>query len=155
MSLENDIKVRVGKEDLYLIEFPVGDWSDDGHGKCHYYTVKSKKQVQDVREAHFRASEVLGFDLGDICKNYEERTLDQRISNKLFELGYDFSTFDDRDEEGEPEWLSSNEVIDIWLYLLNHIDPSLKLEPMRIPSINFYGYDNEKRHLETPGYGVF
>jgi len=25
----------------HIIRFPIGDWSDDGHGKCEYFMIKS------------------------------------------------------------------------------------------------------------------
>lgn len=31
------------------IRFPIGDWSDDGHGQCDYYFANTDKNTQDVR----------------------------------------------------------------------------------------------------------
>jgi hypothetical protein len=42
------------KKPRYLIKFPIGDWSDDGHGKCEWFIVKSNMPLQIVREAQFR-----------------------------------------------------------------------------------------------------
>ena len=94
-----------------------------------------------------------GFDIGDICKKDEESTLTENVCKKLEELKFDFSEVD-KDEDGK-YWSSSKGIVDIWLHLLNHINPSLELKLLKIPAINFYGADKVKRHLETPGYGVF
>jgi hypothetical protein len=152
-----DLIARIDNEDVYLIEFPVGDWSDDGHGKCEYYWVKSMKPVRDVREAHFKVKEVFGFNIGKICGEYEENYLDKKVTEKLKELGYDFKVFENYNDEGNPTELGAEQVIDIWLYLLNHIDPELKLRVLNYdaPGINYYGGDAKRRHLDTPGYGCF
>ena len=132
----------------HLIEFPVGDWSDDGHGKCAYYIIESAKPVQEVREVHFRAPKVCGFNIGDICCEYGEGSLNDYIRCKLEELGFAFQVIE------EIEHLTSRDIVNIWVFLLNHVDGSLELSVLDIPSINFYGYDEKKRHLNTPGYGV-
>ena len=63
-------------------------------------------------------------------------------------------------------------MLDVWLMCLNAIEPSLNLEVASEAlsqyfikykgyphepegTINYYGYDTQKRHLETPGYGVW
>src|SRR5690606_27608219 len=92
------------------------------------------------------------FDPGDMCKDYNEMSLDEDIIDKIKKtLGESF--LDDYDLE----CLSSNDVFKIWLSMLNHVDPELDLKETEndIPMINFYGYDKKKRHLETPGYGLF
>ena len=136
---------------VHRIKFPIGDWSDDGHGKCGYFMVESDKPVEDVREAHFKSKEVLGFGIGDICKDHEEAELKPEHKEKLEELGYNMNVIDD------DEYVETGELIDIWLFLLNHIDKDLNLKTTKsdIPSISFYGFDDKKRHLETPGYGLF
>lgn len=47
------------------VRFPVGDWSDDGHGNCDYYFATTNKTTQDIREAHFKCNEIYGFDIGN------------------------------------------------------------------------------------------
>lgn len=64
------------------------------------------------------------------------------------------------------------EMLNIWITILNVINPDLKLEIAsealssyyikykgypHEPSgnINFYGYDVQNRHLDTPGYGIW
>ncbi|MBI5065800.1 hypothetical protein HZA97_06185 [Candidatus Woesearchaeota archaeon] len=147
-----DIKVNYQGEEFYLINFPVGDWSDDGHGKCNYFLVSSKKPTKEVRAAHFEAPKVLGFEIGDICHEYEDRYLEENIVTKLKELNYDMDKLDQDDDRIS---LSPEDMADIWLYLLNHINPELNLKLFpSVPMINFYGFEDGK-HLRTPGYGLF
>ncbi len=155
---EGDLELRTGQSVRYLVQFPIGDWSGDGHSYCDYFFATSEKPLKEVREAHFRSSKVLGFNIGDLCKENQDDKLPAPAVDKLRELGYDFGKIDrlnDYDEEASREDVYPEKLFDIWLYLLNHIDPSLKLERTKIPSINFYGKDKKGRHLETPGYGVF
>ena len=39
---------------MYKFVIPIGDWSEDGHGKHDDYVVTSNKPVEAVREAHYR-----------------------------------------------------------------------------------------------------
>lgn len=158
-----DERVIVDGKRVFLVEFPIGDWSGDGHKQCEYYVAVSEKPVEDIREAHFKAPEIVGFEIGDICRPYEDSILERRFYDKLRELGYDFDLFDEDnekedgielDEEGRPG-LSPYGVFRIWLFLLNYIDPSLRLEALPIRPLNFFGCDEEGRYLRTPGYGTF
>jgi len=51
---EGDLEIRTKSGVRYLVQFPVGDWSGDGHNRCDYFFVFSDKPVRDVREAHYR-----------------------------------------------------------------------------------------------------
>ena len=51
----------------YLTNFEVGDWSEDGHGKCDDFLVFSKRPVQSIREAHFKCKDMYGIKIGKIC----------------------------------------------------------------------------------------
>ena len=130
------------------IQFPIGDWSEDGHGKCDYYLATTESTLEDVRMAHFNSPLILGFDIGSIF-GYEERNIDPNVLSKIKSVIGDFD-FNNGDE------FTSEEMFQLWLDLLNFIDPTLNLvssfddyEP-----INFYGLDSQGRHLDTPGYGL-
>ena len=139
----------------YKIRFPVGDWSSDGHGKCEYFFVESRWPVEDVRKIHHQGPEVLGFDIDEICRNYEENTLSDDIMNQLKARGFHlvrprYFTDDDYNMDAEGVFL-------LWIDLLKYIEPKWEYV---IPSdtyddITFYGYDDQGRHISGPGYGVF
>lgn len=135
----------------YIIRFPVGDWSDDGHGKCDYFEVRSNYPVQQLREIHFKAPDVVGFEIGNMCR--EDSQLSTDVFGKLIAIGFDLSQY----TETEECYMDSEGIIDIWLAILRHIDPSVELERIKSEAedINFYGFDKKKRHLAAPGYGVF
>jgi hypothetical protein len=130
------------------IKFPIGDWSGDGHGRCEYFLATTPEKIKDVREAHFAAPRIIGFEIGDICKDYGDSEIDEDIQEKLGEI---FPAWSDENIEN-PESLFI-----LWISLLNHIDPRLMLTPVvdDAEEINFYGRDDKGRHLDTPGYGLF
>jgi hypothetical protein len=130
------------------IEFPIGDWSDDGHGKCDTYLVTTPMSVQEVREAHFAASSALGFDIGDICCDYHQSEIDESILEKISSV---LPAWDNERME------NTEALFILWISLLNLIDPRLMLTPIESDAepINFYGHDDQGRHLNTPGYGLF
>jgi hypothetical protein len=179
----------------YII-FPVGDWSGDGHSCCADFLVKSEKSLQEVREVHFKENDFIG----SLCKEYDDNKINIHYlyeflveymcedDAKLFitkmvdselELNDDDEThniqltfdFENNDTQHFVIYYPE-EMLNVWINILNVIDPSLKLEVAsegmsqyyikykgypHEPSgdINFYGYDNKNRHLETPGYGIW
>ena len=133
------------------IRFPIGDWSDDGHGQCDYYFANTSKNTQDVREAHFKCEEVFGFNIGELACEWEDNFIREDILECLINEGIVGKEFKNSS-------LDSKAIFKIWLAILNKIDPTLELTSKidnSYEDINFYGYDDKKRHLDTPGYGVF
>ena len=140
----------------HTIRFPVGDWSDDGHGKCEYYNVRSSHSAEHLREVHFKAPEVVGFEIGKICSDYEDSQLSKDFIDKLTATGMDPNNYG---EEYEGSYsMYPDGIIKLWLDILIYIDADLELEIIKPPEaepINFYGFDEKNRHLDTPGYGLF
>lgn len=135
------------------IEFPIGDWSDDGHGKCETFLVDSNVSVETLRELHFLAPEQLGFEIGSICQDYGDCTISQEVLAKL-------KTFltEELYEKAAEEYVDAESLCKIWLACLMQIEPTVHLSIVPTPSresINFYGHDAKGRHLKTPGYGLF
>ncbi|PIN88389.1 hypothetical protein COU61_05145 [Candidatus Pacearchaeota archaeon CG10_big_fil_rev_8_21_14_0_10_35_13] len=136
-----------------LIMFPVGDWSDDGHGKCEYYFATTQRSLEEVREAHHNAPNTLGFPIEGICQDYGDPIIDNAIVEKLRTEGY--GKFEISDEDDGKIYPSGEEVFKIWIFLLNKINPGLELKQTDMPSINYYGKDKSGKRLRTPGYELF
>lgn len=132
---------------LTRIRFPIGDWSGDGHGEFVIYVAETAMSLDDVREAHLSCVEKIGFDIGDICRDND--IVDGSILSKLKELG----CLNGNDEQYT---LSEEDVFELWLSLLNEINPSLELRAAeQTPSVTFGGVDSRGCHLNNPGYGCF
>lgn len=138
----------------YKFKMPIGDWSDDGHGKCVYFTVLSNKTVEDVREAHFKSQEILNVE--NICGRYEEMVIGDDDYQALYDLGYDFTQMSGYEYECSL-YPSEKDMANIWIFLLKKADPELELQIVNddVPMLPFYGYDDKKRHISYVGYGIF
>lgn len=182
----------------YMV-FPVGDWSVDGHGVCAEFMIKSNKPLQEVREVHLSQNDFIGSIAKDYGQNYvaynyllegllekegvTEESVQQYLSELFQKQGLELYDFDEEiskyssytcPEEEEPTWVidSPEQMISIWISILNWFDSALELEvvseamsqyyvkykgyPYKSEGdIQFYGFDKKNRHLNTPGYGVW
>lgn len=128
----------------YIYKFPIGDWSNDGHGKCEYFIVNAEKPIEDIKKAHKECKVVFGFSPGEICHHYEENTLKPSMYISLMDI---FGKLDfEEDESLEPE-----DVLKLWLKMLNHVDDNLKL----VLDENVIDINNWTCGVDTPGYGCF
>lgn len=135
---------------------PIGDWSDDGHGQCEYYIFKSNKPIEAVREAHFKIKEATGIDIEKICDRYQESTIKPDVMEQLKSLHFDFEN-----KEGDEDFSDNHPypqgMARLWAFLLQKADLELILEQVEDnrPMLVFYGFDEKKRHISGPGYGLF
>lgn len=180
----------------YII-FPIGDWSCDGHNSYADFLVRSEKSLEEVREAHFKENEFIG----SLCKEYEDNKIEvqslyyffikyvceddsKAIITKLVDSGISVTNDDESenvklslnfDDDDNPQSLiidSPDDMLLVWISILNVINPSLQLETSSeamssyyikykgyphkpVGNINLYGFDEQNRHLETPGYGIW
>lgn len=142
----------------YHFKISIGDWSGDYHCVEQYYLVISNKPVEAVREAHFAMESVTGINIENLCCSYGEDTIDLETTGKLQQMGYEFSDVVIQDGMNCAV-MTPKEMADLWLFLLMKTDPELKLElqtlPEAIPSLQFYGFDDDGRHIGSVGYGLF
>lgn len=170
--------------------FPIGDWSGDGHACVAEYMVRSEASLAQVRETHFANHWI-----GDLCSEYEDNQVDVSLfinqnesegrdfALRLVEV-HDLTVIGERGEEYHFDTIKLHEfdtmtlelnhdaMIDVWVWLLNNVNDTLKLEivspamsqyyikykgyPYPVDGeIHYYGYDEQQRHLNTPGYGVW
>lgn len=141
---------------MNLIEFPIGDWSKDGHNQCDYYVIETTKTVPELRNLHFKCKDVLGFDIGDIACDYEDDELSVGIANILLKAGVICQEFYDDILNEDMDNLYSEDIIAIWLDTLKYLDNTFeyKIVNRRLPSI-LDRTTSDCRSLSNPGYGVF
>ena len=142
---------------MYTIDFTVGDWSGDGHNQKETFLVSSSRSIKELRELHFKAEEYLDFAIGDICADYEQSYIE---SDQLEQL----QALEIVPEDFVNEDLEADDILELWLAILNYVAKMENLDIVlfynpktteRYPAMHFYGYDEKKRHLGVPGYGVF
>lgn len=128
----------------------IGDWSGDGHEKTEDFLVESNKDIQDVREAHFRIRETTGIDIEKICSHYGEQTIPESTAEKLERLGLTL-------KNGGRIIDSPEEMANLWIFLLQKADPELTLRlipEQTYPMLHFYGVDEKGRSIGAVGYGL-
>lgn len=138
---------------MYKFRLSIGDWSGDGHGIHEDFTVLSNRPVEVVREAHYKMEEKTGIQIEEICSEYEEDEIEAEKVQALKELGFGFEN-----STGMGEGITNPaEMARLWMFLLQKTDPSLKLEiaPNDMPTLHFYGFDGQGRHIGFVGYGLF
>lgn len=132
----------------------IGDWSGDGHGHHKDFSVTSNKPVSDVREAWFAAKKKHPRWCPDKYAHRYERTITETEYDMLVDAG---APLHKRSPEGwlkfGPEEMAS---VVVWYCMLG--DPGLKLEiqpASKRDTFAFYGFDDQGRHIDFIGYGLF
>lgn len=145
----------------YNFYFPIGDWSNDGHGKCDNYPVESNKPVEVVRELYLQACDKLGFSLdgyGDLvpCSGYESSYFPLETLERIISLGAvlnnDLVKFIRTDQCIETTY----EFLEIILAVIKTQDPTLEISV--IPQgemFQWYGFNDQDRHIGHFGSGLF
>lgn len=92
------------KDGWTVFTLPVGDWSDDGHGKCVEYPYAVNKTKEEIIKAYHDSSKLLNmtFDTNDwgdgktqlLC-DYQDDKIPANVVKKLLENGFSFKYFDD------------------------------------------------------------
>ena len=154
----------------YKFKIPIGDWSDDGHGKYEDYFIESNKPLEEVRELYIQACDKIGFSLDG---SYKQTKLtpnaeyeDYKFSNETLDALLEFGVVIDDDDKYKDlvEYIREEESVDeaenfvhIVLQFIKTQDPALELSiiPDDVPMFQFYGYDTKNRHIGYFGYGLF
>lgn len=134
---------------MHKFKIAIGDWSDDGHGKCEYFQAASEKPIGEVREAYFRALAALPEKSPEsFCNTYEDSEVTERVRGLMESAGIDL-----RDEE----MLCPEDMAQYVVWFLNQGDPELRctLVPDDVPTLHRFGYDGSGRHIGGFGYGLF
>ena len=139
-----------------LWKIPIGDWSDDGHGKCDWFTIKSNFTVEQAREAYFKSVEKSGIDIcKEVAYEYENNSVSKKFLNAFPEfLEKDLVKYDPfNDYEYYIE--SSSDLVEIVCLFIQKYNPEFIYEIVNLPMLPFYGCDEKKRHIGHIGYGLF
>lgn len=152
------------KDEWTVFTLPVGDWSDDGHGKCTEYMYSVNKTRDEITKAYHKTSELLNmtFDTNDgwgvktqlLC-DYQDGKLSADVVKTLLEKGFSFKRFDDFDKDDleRSVWVYPEEVPDLFFEFVKISLPDLEYQPVPEKKNYLIGWNTELSfHL---GYGVF
>ena len=128
---------------MSMFLLPIGDWSDDGHGKCEWFGVESPQELQEWREAYF---------LG--CEKWPELAPDNELFEKeeLQEKIKSIINMDIYGDKSTTEWFA-----DYTINFCKAANPNLVGNIVRENKsmFQFYGVDDKGRHIGHIGYDAF
>lgn len=161
-----DLVVLIKKNNMYKFRIPIGDWSGDGHGKDEDMFIESNKPIKEVRELYFKACDNLGFSLDNSYKktkltpmaDYEDYSFRKKTLKALLDFGVKISKEDVEFIEEQESTDGYELFTDIILAFIMTQDESLILKRIpnnELPMLQFYGFDEKKRHIGYFGYGLF
>lgn len=136
-------------------KIPIGDWSNDGHGECEYFTASTEKTFKDVVLAYIEMDKQYG--LSNLCKDYDDCEI-------LEDARDDFQTLTGIDlwrYLAESPVVNPDEMVNMVVACLNNYDPSLNVVLSReIPILHNWAAlkiigEESGRFLSLPGYGLF
>lgn len=152
------------KDEWTVFTLPIGDWSDDGHGKCVEYPYAVNKTKEEIIKAYHDSSKLLNmtFDTNDwgdgkaqlLC-DYQDDKLSANIVKKLLENGFSFKYFDDfwEDDIDRNIYVSHDEVPYLFFEFAKISLPDLEYKYVPEQKNYLIGHNSELSfHL---GYGVF
>lgn len=134
--------------------------SQERLGKYKEFFIESNKPVDEVRELYFQACEKLGFGLDSQhksapCKNYQESHFKPETIQKLVDFGLNIS--EDDEERWTKDYVNFSEFCDLILEFIKTQDKELIMIRVtnEVPMFQFYGFDEQNRHIGSIGYGLF
>lgn len=135
---------------MFKFRVAIGDWSGDGHGKCEYVDMTAEcENIQQIREAYYaaKAKHPNLCPEGWACE-YEDGTIPDDIRESYKSLGVAFE---------DDECFYDGDMAACVATFINLGEPSLNVKVSEVePDIlQFYGFDEQKRHIGFIGYGMF
>jgi hypothetical protein len=143
---------------MFKFKMPIGDWSDDGHGKCDYYIVESNKDIEAIVLAYIETDKIHNIS-NQVCE-YEEYELDQDFVDYLNTIGLDGTSYL---EDTDGLSIESHSLATLVIDLMMHDDRTLELKIVPdsdMPMLNNWTAQKVKGIsgggvISLPGYGLF
>lgn len=144
----------------YKFKVPIGDWSNDGHGKCDWYIIESSHSVEEVREMYFKACSEAGYNfVEEFCCDYGDMEITREQAAKIpFDIRDYCDSFNGPNDDLESRLLFySDGFLALFLDWIKYYNPSFHWIVIHddLDMLPFYGYDDKRRHIGFIGYGLF
>lgn len=139
----------------HKFKLPIGDWSNDGHGRCDYYFVESNVSAEDLVPIYIAMDEA--YNISSQVNEYSESKLDDDYIQFMVKLGLEPK---DYITDFLDPYINSRELAQLILDLLMRFDQGLSLRFSEdIPEFNnWLGHKVTGKKgsvLSLPGYGLF
>lgn len=146
---------------IYTFVVPIGDWSDDGHGKCDMLYVKTNTSRATLFPNYASNVALFGFGLDEIASNYEDSLLPRDAYEIL--MRHDFQKYAVDEEWGEyfpggPQedsdeiYLSTEKMLDIVMFFYGYGIEDFEWEPVKLNYPSLVGWGTP---VTSVGYGLF
>lgn len=123
----------------------LGDWSNDGHGRCDDVYISCSHEFDDVIDAYERASKKYGIDITRECEEYEDNVISTQFVDKYLKV---MENHDPDYVQEKKEWVSvadgwwsdPDDFVDIYMRIVELELPDMLWEHLRVPNISIGGY---------------
>lgn len=146
---------------MYKFRLPIGDWSDDGHGKCNYYIIESNINPEDLVEIVHNLD--LKHKFSNICSEYKEYCATDEQVEYLKSLGLNIESYFNEDNS-----LETKSFAQLFLDIIMLENPEIKLKIINDNIVEFNNWfgqkiskernlnlNNNVSVLSSLGYGLF
>ena len=143
---------------MNMIQITVGDWSGDGHGKSTLYSYELPEGVtaEDARAAFWRSVEK--YPLLNPCSfvcDSQDGTVPKNVIDAAETLGFEWRKTECGGVVAEVDfWVEDMAHYVAWFLSLSGVTLTALSED-HTPTLHFYGYDDQKRHIGYFGYGLY
>ena len=141
-------------------KLPIGDWSDDGHGKCEYFIVESNVKFEMIVNTYIDMDSK--YKISEICAEYEQSGLTKDQVEMIKESGLKFEDYvgEEFDLE-ENNYIETDDIAQLVIDFIMLCDVRIKLKigKEEMPMLNNWAgqeVTGKSGHvLSLPGYGLF
>ena len=142
------------KMSKYKFKLPIGDWSQDGHNLCDYFTIESNVPVEECVDPYIEACQRWGID--KLCSECGYDTIDEDVRDFLVDEGFNRDLFPEFPFDKIPEV----DLAEIVINSIMMINGSICLEIINDDIPLFCNWLGQKvkgikggRVFDLPGYG--
>ena len=131
-----------------LINFIIGDYSGDGHGKAETFTLEIEHNCSDIEKRLEENEQKLlneyDIDLSSWFAEYENYKLPKEEVEKLNKLKINYQQ-DNLNNNGELRFYLAEDYLDIWIQLMHFVDKDIKINKANVKT--YFG--------SCTGYGLY
>jgi hypothetical protein len=142
-----------------LVGIPLGDWSDDGHGKFETFHLLIPIQFTQemLSENYLKNKELFGFGLRDFANDYEDGRIWVENYETLQSHGFQFSensksVLENFDPSDFYLYLNRKALLEIVVFFIGH---GLENFTARVKEPDFYMFGQWQGPESMIGYGLF
>lgn len=147
-SQNEELKSQLNK---HIISVEIGDTSRDGHGLFDPYILECNYSAEDIKQAYYKATDLLGFDfIKECCHDYQDYIISPKYTSILVDKG--IINKEDLIEETEGRWVKGGyEVQETQEFLYIYLD----IVKLVLTDLDYNNFNSEYLDLDNAGYGLF